>query len=249
MKIRIHLLLLVLLLAACNPSSETRVDTTPAEELAAAPSATPTKEPTETPTETPTSTHTPTDTPEPTNTSTPTETPTETPSPTHTPSPTLTPSPTYTPSPTPSNTPIPPTPVPPRPEAHLFATTIIEPFSRDSFIHELQELKTNFVDLNEKCDLISFGRIALCHPFQGFHSIMTSNRLGFTDVPDSYYALYHEYRSIIQQAVAVSQEIEDVCAAGGGEVSVESFENTREHLKLGISRIEQMIGEAQQISG
>jgi hypothetical protein len=47
----------------------------------------------------------------------------------------------------------------------------------------------------------------------------------------------------------VSMEIENVCAAGGGDVSDETFEKTHEYLKWGIQRLEQMICEAQQIPG
>lgn len=44
----------------------------------------------------------------------------------------------------------------------------------------------------------------------------------FEDVPEKYYDLYIEYRSIIYEAGTLTQEIASVCGGGGGHVSEET---------------------------
>ncbi|MCA9976268.1 MAG: hypothetical protein KC413_10980, partial [Anaerolineales bacterium] len=66
---------------------------------------------------------------------------------------------------------------------------------------------------------------------------------GFTDVPPDWQPLYVEYRSLLQQVVAVTAEIRPLCTGTGGELSAESTQAILNFVSWAYPRSEQMVVE------
>lgn len=204
-------------------------------------------------------------TPEPTDTSVPpTETatlePTETPTdvPTETPTSTATASPTLVPTDTPTATAtavpptaVPPTPVPPTAtvvvEAHVFPETSIRPFDPDLFTQYLGLVRDSYRSFDSEMGLIfETGKPGDCGTFNGWIRLWIVQAPGFTEVPPQWQSLYVEYRSMLRDIVALSNEIRQVCSGNGGEVSLESLIAIDIFLDWAYPRSEAMIIEANQ---
>lgn len=242
MKRFIMLLLLAVVIAACQRTEEEPAT----QELLIAESPTSIQVPLPTDIEIPTLTLTSTATP----TLEPTNTPTETSTPTASSTPTATP--THTPSPTASatstSTPIPPTPVP-LAQVHLFPTTPIEDFSTESFLYQLGRTRDTFEELELIYTMISFGNTGNCIHYGGLHNLWTTTMPGYDNTSSRYHNLYVEYRSLLNQIVTETAEIQSVCSGGGGHVSEETDQAFRSFLEWSVPRLNQMVGEAQQIPG
>ena len=191
----------------------------------------------------------PTETPVPTNTATPTATavpPTDTPEPTDTPQPS--PTATHTAVPTKAATAVPPTPTPqPRAEVHSFSSTEVVPFTEELFLYHMGRLRDTMVELNTIYIDIGHGAYGSCIGFGSPHKNWTTHLPIYTDLPDKYYPLYAEYRSIIRQAVSTTMEISTVCAGGGGEVSEQTDAQVVQFLSWVMSRTEAMVQETIQL--
>jgi len=83
-----------------------------------------------------------------------------------------------------------------------------------------------------------------CHSFNIFSGPWT-NLHGFSDVPDVWWALYYEYRVLLQQAYTVTEPIRTVCNSGGGAISPEASQAMTDFFDPAQNRLYVMIGEAQ----
>jgi hypothetical protein len=57
-----------------------------------------------------------------------------------------------------------------------------------------------------------------CHSYTLLSAVWTSVH-GFSNIPDSWYALYYEYRVLLQRAYELTEPVRTVCSRGGGSVS------------------------------
>lgn len=128
--------------------------------------------------------------------------------------------------------------------AHTYPTTVMQPFEKALFINEVRNLRTSFVELQQIFDAIDIGMSGSCATIQGMNKVWREDRMGFTEVPAQFNALYVEYRAIIKEAVDVTAEIEQVCRQGGGSVSEETDNNIKAFLQRVLPRTEQMVAEA-----
>lgn len=193
----------------------------------------------------PTATATATDTATPSPTATPTSTATHTPTATYTSRPTATATRTSAPSSTPTSTPRPVTPQPtatPKPAAHVFAETPIEPFNPDRFIPDIQRLRDVLETIKQS--------VAFANPRCNLHLQRRKELwalLGFDDVPAEWLGVYVEYRSIILQTYTLYEPILAVCAAGGGTVESSVLDNLSIYLDSARPQVEQLLGKAYQV--
>jgi hypothetical protein len=72
---------------------------------------------------------------------------------------------------------------------------------------------------------------------------------GYNNTPSVYHNLYVEYRGLLNEVVGLTTEIHVVCSGGGGHVSEEVDQSTRDFLEWSVPRLYQMVGEAHQIQG
>jgi hypothetical protein len=198
---KISLILLVILLAACNGVEEAVITATadPVAEIVetetAEPTSTNTPEPTATETAVPTETATPTSTP----TETPTSTPTETPTPSATP--------TNTPVPPPTQSPVTNTPVrPPTPDVPLYPRTPIQPWDQGVLLNSVNSMPDKiqvFIEylFNGPNGCGAAG--ALYGHFEGLPA--------FTDVPVEWQSRYREYRLILHETRITMAPIMEQC--------------------------------------
>jgi hypothetical protein len=196
----------------------------------------------------PTNTTIPTDTLQPP-TSSPTSSLTPTIAPSATPTPTSTPTNSTTPSATASSTPTRPLPTltptaTARPAAPLFAETLQYPFDRVAFVDALTQAQNVYYAKLFFFQYVKDGHPGNCNAYVQFMQDV-KNLPGFVDVPDSWYSLYYEYRALLAQTPAVTVEIANVCAAGGGEVSSQTDQAVVDFVDNTQKRLYQMISEAQ----
>ena len=181
-----------------------------------------------------------TDTPRPTNTATPTLTPSATPTPTSTKTPT--PSPTVTASATatraPTRVPVTPKPSSTRtaPPAHVYLDRTTLPFKVNDFSKSLEEAHSSFqLFANTMQQIVNDGVTGNCSSYQRSRS----DWLGlpaYADVPPAWHSIYLDYVTLLDDAVAITAPINQVCAAGGGTVDsdtdrkiVEFFTTNQNH--------------------
>jgi len=246
MKARIYfawMLFVSVALVACDSQAVpdvTQSIETPTLTYTATPTSTPL--PTDTPTATPTSTATSTATA--TSTPTATATPTPTPSPTHTPPPIL----TNTPTSMPVSTATQPVPTLPSSQAHVFPETPIQSFDADIFIQYLGLVRDSFRSAADEFPKIFSGsKKGDCGSYIGWIALWAAQAPGFENVPPAWYPLYAEYRSLLQEAVTITWEINEVCDAGGGTVSDETVAASQAFIDRAYPRSEEMVVEAQQL--
>ncbi len=251
MKIKLFILILLFLVIGCQ--SATVEEESAAEQVAVVAETEAVVEATAVSTDTPippTDTPVPpTETPVPTNTATPTPTtvpPTDTPDPTDTPEPS--PTATNTLVPTLAATAVPPTSTPqPPPDVHFFSSTEVVPFTDELFLYHMGRLRDTMVEMDEIYIEIGHGLSGSCIGFGNPHKNWTTHLPIYTDLPDKYYPLYVEYRSIIHEAVMATQEIANICADGGGEVSDETDARVVQFLSWAKPRTEAMVQETIQL--
>lgn len=88
------------------------------------------------------------------------------------------------------------------------------------------------------------GRPGNCGAYGRFMQDV-KNLPGFVNVPDNWFPLYFEYRSLLSQTPAVTAEIATVCNAGGGDVSAQTDLAVVDFVDRTQQRLYQMIAEAQ----
>lgn len=246
MKIRFCAIILLFFIVGCQ--TQTTAEEVALERNAVVAESEEVVEATAVPTDTPippTETAVPaTHTPVPTETATPTDVPpTETVEPTDTPEPS--PTATNTAVPTKAATAVPPTPTPqPRSDVHSFSSTEVVPFTDELFLYHIGRLRDTMVEMNTIYIEIGYGKSGSCIGFGSPHKNWTTHLPIYPEVPDKYYPLYAEYRSIIHQAVMATQEIANVCADRGGEVSDETDAQVRQLLSWAVPRTEAMVQES-----
>jgi hypothetical protein len=113
----------------------------------------------------------------------------------------------------------------PRPVAPLYADTPIQPFSPEAFIASLYKTTASFSDWLKYFDgVVNGGVTGNCDNYWK-HFNEWKFMPGYSDVPDAWYSLYYEYRSLLQQAATITIPIANVCGASGtigGDVSDEN---------------------------
>lgn len=150
-----------------------------------------------------------------------------------------------------SQDPIPPTPTP-RPTVdpatfppHTFPETPIKPFDRDDFVSFVGRLRDSLRSYHSEMGLMAQrGKPGDCGTFNGWISLWITQSPGYTNVPPSFFSLYREYRNMLRQVVTLSQEVRDVCGAGGGFVTDETIDAINEFLTWAYPRSEEMVSEA-----
>jgi hypothetical protein len=88
-----------------------------------------------------------------------------------------------------------------------------------------------------------------CGTFNGWIALWIVESPGYTDVPMAFASLYRDYRSMLSQVVTLSQEIREVCNAGGGLVSDETIDAIVGFLVWAYPRSEEMVSEASVLPG
>jgi len=153
--------------------------------------------------------------------------------------------PTPTPAPT-SSAPQQPAPV----SAPTFPETPIKPFDRDEFVSFVGQLRDSLRSFHSEMDLMNrTHKPGDCGTFNGWIGLWILRSPGYTNVPPSFASLYREYRSLLAQVVELSQEIRNVCNAGGGLVTDETLDAITEFLSWAYPRSEQIVAEASVLPG
>jgi hypothetical protein len=153
--------------------------------------------------------------------------------------------PTPTPAPT-SSTPQQPVP----PSAPTFPETPMRTFDRDEFVSFVGQLRDSLRSYTSEMNLMkTTHKPGDCGTFNGWIGLWILRSPGYTTVPPSFASLYRDYRSLLAQVVNLSQEIREVCAAGGGFVSDETIDALNEFLSWAYPRSEQMVSEASVLPG
>jgi hypothetical protein len=148
--------------------------------------------------------------------------------------------------------PIPPTPTPAptssapqQVSAPTFPETPIKPFDRDEFVSYVGQLRDSLRSYTSEMDLMrTTHKPGDCGTFRGWIGLWILQSPGYTNVPPSFASLYRDYRSLLSQVVSLSQEIRDVCDAGGGFVSDETIDAINEFLSWAYPRSEELVAEA-----
>jgi len=198
------------------------------------------------PTNTPPPTPTDTATPVPTDTPEPTATPTETPQPTDTPEPTNTATPEQTATTvataTPRATLPPPTPTVPL-TAPTFPETPIRAWNAEEYRSYLSQFRDSMRSFNSEMTIFEqTGKPGDCGTFLGWSRLWIVQSPGYTDVPNQWWPLYYEWRSMLKQVVNLTTEVRNICGGSGGE-GVEA-QPLIDFLSWAYPRSEQMVIEA-----
>lgn len=209
-------LIVAVLLSGCGPTPEQiAAQTATAQTAVAAVQSATAAAWTRTPTATPSATATATATA--TGTSTPTATATRTA--TSTPAATDTPTATRTLPPPPPTSTFTPSPVP---QAPVFPGTPIKPWGVADFRSQVYEGRLNVERflLYFRDQVVGAGRGGNCREVYPTYQELTQKRAGYgSDVPGDWYALYYEYRVLLQDAASYIEPINALCNKGGGSLS------------------------------
>ena len=189
MRRKLSLLVLPLLIAACNNPPATPTVAPSATPLPATATATPVP---------PTATVEPSLTPSPTATERPTQTLTPTPADTDTPTPSATaPRPTAPPAtavPTATNTQA-------RVDAPVFPSTGIGAWDSADFRREIGELYNNTQAYRNNLQTVLDGlKVSSCRALFTYTDELYHGQRGYSDVPDAWYPAYYEYRTMVTNA-------------------------------------------------
>ncbi len=203
MRMKSALLILTLLIAACNNTPATPTSVPSATPLPETATATPIP---------PTATTEPSLTPSPTATQQPTQTLTSTPADTDTPTPSATaPRPTAVPAtavPTATNTQA-------RVEAPVFPSTGIGAWDPADFRKEIGELYNNTQNFSTSLRVVLDGlKESRCYTLIAYTDELLYGQRGYSDVPDAWYSAYYEYRVMVTNAFVGLSPVGVECRKG-----------------------------------